>query len=190
MDRKIKTRPTTRPDGRARRWDRGIFLAVTFMLILTAAAQTAQAAERKLAFPVAGVVEKIMVVTGQAVKAGEALAALDPRPFAARARAAAENLLAARNTNKFATENHQRVKQLFDDMSTSTEELEKAQVLLFKAQAGLAQAKSAAVIRKWELERATLRAPKAGTVTVVPGYPGMVVNPLAVIAPVVILDMP
>jgi multidrug efflux system membrane fusion protein len=156
------------------------------MLLWSAAAE---AAGRKLAFPVAGVVEKIMVRAGQAVKAGDALAALDQRPFAARERAAAENLLAAENSNKFATENHQRVKQLFDDLSTSSEELEKAQVLLLKAQAGLARAKSAALISKWRLERATLRAPKAGTVAAVPGYPGMVVNPLAAITAVVILDM-
>ncbi len=189
MDKKIRTQLTHRLEKRARRWGQGVFWALTVVALWSGAAQTAQAAERKLAFPVAGVVERVMVGTGQVVKAGEALAALDLRPFAARARAAAENLLAARNTNKFAAENHQRVKQLFDDMSTSTEELEKAQVLLFKAQAALAQAKSAAAIRKWELERATLRAPKAGTVAVVPGYPGMVVNPLAVITPVVILDM-
>lgn len=186
MDRKIRIRPAVRPNGRMGRWGSGIFLALAAILLWSA---TAEAAGRKLAFPVAGVVEKIMVKTGQTVKAGAALAVLDLRPFAARARAAAENLLAAENTNKFANENHQRVKQLFDDLSTSTEELEKAQVLLFKAQAGLAKAKSAAVISKWELERATLRAPEAGTVAVVPGYPGMVVNPLAAITPVVILDM-
>ncbi len=187
MDKKIRTQSTARPGVWVmRRWGRGVFLAVAAMLLWTAAAQ---AAERKLAFPVAGVVERIMVRTGQAVKAGDALAALDLLPFAARSRAAAENLLAAKSNDKFATENHKRVRQLFDDLSTSGEELEKAQVMMFRARADLAQAKSAAEISKWELERATLRAPKAGTVAVVPGYPGLVVDPRTNITPVIILDM-
>ena len=50
----------------------------------------------------------------------------------------------------------------------------------------LAQKRAAA----GRVERATLRAPAAGTVEAVRGYPGMVVDPRAAIVPVVIVDVP
>ena len=79
---------------------------------------------------------------------------------------------------------------MFDDLSTSGEELEKADLALAKAQAKHARARARAERAAWRLDRATLRASGAGTVKAVPGYPGMVVDSRAAITPVVVLDVP
>ncbi len=164
--------------------------AAVLALVLLAASGAAFAAERKLAFPVEGVVQEVLVRSGQALKAGAAVARLDPRPLAARKSAADAGLKAAEARLKFAVQNRGRAKQLFDDLSTSAEELEKADIALINARADRAGAKAEAGIAAWRLAHATLRAPVAGTVAAVPGYAGMVVNPAAEITPVVILTTP
>ena len=55
-------------------------LAPVLAVILLAASGAAFAAERKLAFSVEGVVQEVLVKAGQALKAGAAMARLDPRP--------------------------------------------------------------------------------------------------------------
>jgi len=169
---------------------KAVFAVLFLSLLFLAPALAAQAAERGLAFAVAGVVSEILVKPGQTVSAGQPLARLDLRPFAARKKAADQSLLAAGSAHKFATDSLTRVKQLFDDLSTSGEELEKAETGLFKARAGLAEAKAHAAVMAWELERATLRAARAGMVKAIPGYPGLVVNPQAQITPVVVVETP
>ena len=165
-------------------------LAPVLAVILLAASGAAFAAERKLAFPVEGVVQEVLVKAGQALKAGAAMARLDPRPLAARKSAADTGLKAAEARLTFAVQNRGRAKQLFDDLSTSAEELEKAEIALIDARAERARARAEADIAAWRLAHATLRAPVAGTVAAVPGYAGMVVNPAEKITPVVILTTP
>ncbi len=160
--------------------------AVAALLMVSGAAG---AAERKLAFAIRGVVAEVMARTGQSVDAGQALARLDTRPLEARRKAAVARLQSARITLEYAKKNKNDTKQLFDDLSASGEDLEKAEIRLAEARAKHARARARTEIIAWKLARATLRAPAAGTVRGVPGYPGMVVNPNASIDPVVILDI-
>lgn len=162
------------------------------VLITTLIAVSAQghATERKLAFPVAGVIDKVMVRGGQSVKSGAPLAVLDLAPLKALKDSADADLRAANSKLTFATQNRNRVKQLFDDLSTSAEELERAELALIDAIAGKVRARATADIAAWNLTHATLRAPSDGTVLSVPGYGGMVVNPAAAITPVVVLSSP
>ena len=164
--------------------------AALLVVGLVSAPGSSQAAERKLAFPVAGVVAKVMVQTGQQVKVGDALAQLDLTAFKALKDAADAGLRAAGQTLTFATQNRNRAKQLFDDLSTSAEELERAELKLIQAVADKVRAQAQAEIASWNLNRATLRAPSAGAVNSVPGYAGMVVDPAAAITTVVILSSP
>ena len=156
--------------------------------VMVAASGAANAAERKLSFAVRGVVAEVMVRAGQTVKAGDPLARLDLRIYEARKKAAVAALKAADNALEFATQDHQRVQQLFDDLSTSGEELEKMETAMLKAGAEREKAFSKAESADWRLQRATLRAPSAGTVKAVPGFAGMVVQPHAEITTVVILS--
>ncbi len=183
MDRKTRTSSIAR-------YSRGLTagLAVVVVLAAASAATGALAAERKLAFAVGGVVEKVMVKPGQRVSAGQPLAALDPAPLAARKKAAEAGLKAAQLVHIQAAENFERIRQLYDDLSTSREELEKAEKHLAEAAAHLEKSKARSVIAAWRLERATLRAPGAGVVKSVPGYPGLVVHPRAGFTPVVVLQ--
>lgn len=166
-----------------------VWIAV-LVVALFAASSPAHAAERKLAFPVAGVVETVMVRSGQSVKAGAPLAVLDRAPLKALKETADADLRAAERKLTFATQNRDRAKQLFDDLSTSAEVLERTELALIQAIADKVRANAMADIAAWNLQRATLRAPSNGTVRSVPGYPGMVVNPAAAITPVVVLSNP
>jgi len=159
---------------------------MTAVLMLTWG--TAEAADRKLAFAVAGVVDKVMVRAGQRVAAGAPLSQLDLAPFEARAAAGEAALAAAEMDLKHAEENLTRVQQLYDDLSTSGQALEEARSKLAHARARHLKTKARAEMAAWRRDRATLRAPRAGTVSAVPGYPGLVVNPRAAITTVVILN--
>lgn len=159
------------------------------MVVLVLLASGAEAAERKLAFAVDGVIAEVTVKAGQDVKAGTPLARLDLVPFRARKRAADEGIAAAQLTLKFSEDNVKRVKQLFDDLATSREELDKVHTELAKAKADVARARGRAEIAAWKLDRATLKAPKDGKVVSVPGYPGQVVSVQAGSPAVVVLDM-
>lgn len=154
-----------------RRWGLCAFVAVS--LLLTAPAL----AEMRLAFAVPGIVTQVLVSSGQSVKEGAALAKLDARPFQARLRAARAAHDAAELELDFATDHKKRVQQLFDDLSTSAEELEGASRRVADAQAHKEATAADLSIASWELERATLTAPRNGTIGSVPGYPGLVVDP-------------
>ena len=156
-------------------------------LVLVAPSATPAAAERRLAFAVAGVVEAVMVRPGQKVAKGAELAKLDLRPLAAAARAAAAELKAAQLELEFATANMGRVKQLYDDLSTSKEELERATLRLARAEAGKETAAAADELARWQLERGTLVAPVAGVIQAITGYIGLVVDPAQRFTPVVVM---
>jgi len=145
-------------------------------------------AERALAFAVAGVVEAVLVKAGDGVEKGTELARLDLRVLRAEMAAAAAELKAARLELDLARKNLKRVKQLYDDLSTSLEELEEAELRVIDAEAGAETARADSEVAAWRFERGTLRAPAAGTVKGVPGYPGLVVEPEARFTPVVVLD--
>jgi multidrug resistance efflux pump len=80
------------------------------------------------------------------------------------------------------------VRELFDALSTSQEEVEKVKIEHAKAMSGYQAAKSNAEIATWNFQRATLKAPFSGTVFAILGYPGMVINTNAGSPPIVIIS--
>jgi len=151
-------------------------------------AAPAEALERRLAFAVEGVVEAILVRSGQKVAKGTPLARLDLRVLSAEADAA---MAAAKSTELalgLAKTNAEQISQLYDDLSTSKEELDHAQVRLLTAEADHAAATAKTEAASWRLERGTLTAPVNGRVKSVTGYIGLVVNPAARFTPVVVMD--
>ncbi len=161
-------------------------MAVAVMVV--GIAVPANAGERRLAFAVAGVVDKVLVRSGQKVAAGTPLAVLDLLPLSAVKRAADAGVVAAALDHKLSVANMQRVRQLYDDLSASAEELEGAESKLAAAAADLAHATAEAEIAGWNLDHGTLRAPRSGVVSGIPGYAGLVVNPNARFTPVVNLN--
>jgi multidrug resistance efflux pump len=117
------------------------------------------------------------------------LARLDSRPLGARKRAADARAALASEVFVRAGKNLSLVQQLYDDLATSGEELEKAQAELARAKADHEVALARADLAAWRLERTTLKAPAKGTVTQVPGYRGLVVHPRAGNYPVVLFQV-
>ncbi len=164
------------------------------LLVLTAflglGASTAEAGDRKLAFAVSGVVETLNVKAGDKIAAGSVLARLDQTPFKARKRAADVAAASAKLIVDLAAVKLEQMRELFDALSTSQEEVEKAEIAHANALASYESAKAKAEIAAWRLARASLVAPFAGTVSAVPGYPGMVVNIYAGSSAVVVVKTP
>ncbi len=161
--------------------------AFVFIAALGVAFQ-AQAGERALAFPVRGVVAEVMVSSGKSVARGAPLVRLDMTTFKAHLNSAQAGLKAAESVLAFALRNRDDVKQLYDDLSTSGEDLEKAEIRLANAEASLGKAREYAEIAAWNFEKATLRAPAPGIVKSVRGYAGLVVDPRSGLVPVIILS--
>lgn len=166
-------------------------LSLTLLaLLLFLGSNSAQAAERRLSFGVSGIVAALKVKRGDSVKAGTVLAVLDQTTFKARKRAADADVVAGRLIVELAAAKLNQMRELFDALSTSQEEVEKAEIGHAHALSGYEKAKSKAEIAAWRLQRATLRSPFAGTVSAVPGFPGMVINTYAGIQAVVTLNVP
>lgn len=159
-------------------------------LLLTMGASGAVAAERKLSFAVSGVIAALKVRSGDSVKAGAVLAVLDLTTFNARKRSADAKATSAKLILDLAEVKLNQIRELFDALSASQEEVEAAEISFANAQSSYQGAKAKAEVTAWRLQRATLRAPFSGTVSAVPGYPGMIINPYAVILPVVVVNAP
>jgi len=165
-----------------------IGLAVLLNLSLSV---QAKAAERALSFAVSGVVAEIKVKSGDAVAEGAALAVLDKRPLEARKRAADARLATAKAVHDLSKRRFKQLQELYEALSASAEQVEKAEIAYVNARADLAGAKAKAEVCAWKLEHATLRAPFAGTIGRVSGYSGQVINTEAAPSqPVVTLDTP
>ncbi|MBF0249987.1 MAG: biotin/lipoyl-binding protein [Alphaproteobacteria bacterium] len=162
----------------------GMFAAVGLWI----SGPAAFAAERPLGFAVSGVVAAVHVRAGDAVKAGDVLAALDAQPFEARKAAADAVQAAAKVILDTADLRLKQTQELFDALSTSAETVEQARTERARARIRFEDARRDARVAAWELDRAALKAPFAGTVRAVPGYPGMVVALDGGAPAVVVLD--
>lgn len=169
---------------------RTLAVAVLLAGLALASPGPVRAAEHALAFAVSGVVAEIKVNVGDAVEAGQALAVLDTRPFLARKRAADAAVKATRTVLDLASLRLTQVQELFDALSTSAEQVEIATTAKAQATQAHEDAKAQAELAAWALERATLSAPFAATVSAVPGYAGQVVELAAGVSPVVTLNRP
>ena len=157
-------------------------------LFLTLGANPAQAVDRKLSFGVSGVVITLKVKVGDHVKAGDVLAILDPTVHKARKRSADANAKASKLIVELAEVKLTQMRDLFDALSTSQEEVEKAEIAHAHAFATYEKARSRAEITGWRLHNTALKSPFSGTVTDVAGYPGMVINKFAGTQTVVIVN--
>jgi len=167
-----------------------LFPAILALIALVLAQGPAMAAEKALSFAVSGVVAEIAVKAGAGVAKGAVLARLDPRPFQAERQAAEARAAMTATVLEISDRRLQQTRDLFDSLSTSAEEVEKAEATAARATADDAAAKAALAIARWREERAVLVAPFAGTVARIPGYPGLIVEPAAGAAPVVVIEAP
>ena len=136
----------------------------------------AGAADHNLSFAVSGVVASVTVKIGDQVKVGTVLAVLDLTPFYAVKRSTEAASTFAKLMLDISEVRLRQAQELFDALSTSGEEVEKARIEYEKSLSGYLNALSEDEIATWRLQKATLRAPFLGTISAVPGYPGIVIN--------------
>lgn len=163
---------------------------VALVMMVMALPSASWAADRSLSFAVSGVVLEIKVQPGAAVAAGDVLAVLDLTPFQAKVQAADASVKASKVILDLAARRLQQTQELFDALSTSAEQVELAQTTQANAKMAYENARRDAAVAAWNLARATLKAPSAGTVASIPGYVGQVVNLRAETAPVVVVNTP
>lgn len=156
--------------------------------VLTGASLDALGAERKLTFATRGVVDKIMVKPGDMVEAGQPLAKLNTMPAKTHLGVMKATVRETEQAYTLAEKALQRERELFDAISTTSAKVEAAELAMAEADTKLTQAQGRLAIAKMRLGHTTLKAPFAGKVASIPGFPGQVVNPGAYREPVVVLD--
>ena len=133
------------------------------------------AAEIELTTRVSGVVDQVLVKSGQRVSKGTVLLRLGQTILQARVDEATAEHMRAQVDEKDATREMGRAQEMFDRTVSSTSELDAAQLRQARAQATLAAAAARRVIAEQNLKDAVLRAPFDGVVSAIPGAPGTVV---------------
>lgn len=146
------------------------------LLLVPLSTNQSKASEHNLTFAVSGVVASIKVKIGDQVKVGTVLAILDLTPFNAVERSTEAASTLAKLMLDISEVRLKQAQELFDALSTSGEEVEKAEIEYAKALAVYQNAKSQNEIASWRMQQATLRAPFPGTISAIPGYPGIVIN--------------
>jgi len=164
-----------------------IFLTISIILISNSW-NNAFAIEQKLSFAVSGIISDITVRPGQTVTAGTVLARLDLTQFKAKKKAFDAAVIAAELEYNIINERLEQIQQLYDDLSTSREELQNTKIQEARARVALEIARANAKTASWNLQHAVLSSPRSGIVRRIEGYAGLVVNPEARFTPIVILD--
>jgi RND family efflux transporter MFP subunit len=125
---------------------------------------------------VSGVVDEVLVKTGQRVKKGTVLLRLGKTVLQARLDEATAEQARAQADEADARRELDRAQELFNRTVSSTSELEAATLRHARAQAALAAAGARRVIAQKDLDDADLMAPIDGVVSALPGGPGTVVT--------------
>jgi membrane fusion protein, multidrug efflux system len=131
--------------------------------------------ESRLGFRIGGKITRRPADIGQAVKAGQVLAQLDPQDLKLGEEAATAALVAARVNLDQAAADYRRFKELLDKGFISSAELERRDTALKSAQAQFDQAKVQSNVQGNQARYAVLLADAAGVVTGIDAEPGMVV---------------
>jgi membrane fusion protein (multidrug efflux system) len=118
----------------------------------------------KLSALVAGRVVAVAVAEGDAVRMGQVVAEIDPRPFQDQRRQAAAAVDQAVAAEAGARSNLERTQRLFERGIAARKEVEDAQVELASAQAAVEQARAALATADRQLERTRVVSPLAGEV--------------------------
>ncbi|MDA8127514.1 MAG: efflux RND transporter periplasmic adaptor subunit [Betaproteobacteria bacterium] len=137
---------------------------------------------------VSGVVEVVLVKSGQRVKKGAVLLRLDRTVLQARLEEALADQARAQADEAEAKREQGRAQELYDRTVSSTSELETAQLRYARAKAALAATRARRTIAQKNLADAELRAPFDGVVNAIPGGPGTVVAADCQPQPLVILN--
>ncbi|NIC40635.1 efflux RND transporter periplasmic adaptor subunit [Aquabacterium sp. A08] len=132
--------------------------------------------ESRLGFRVGGQLLQRPAEVGQAVKAGQLLALLDPRDYQAAAQAAAAQVAAARTQRDLAAADLRRFESLRAQGFISGAELERRQTGLNAAQAALDQAQAQATVQQNQAGYTRLLADADGVVVAVEAEPGQVLG--------------
>jgi membrane fusion protein, multidrug efflux system len=131
--------------------------------------------ESRLGFRIGGKITRRPAELGQAVKAGQVLAQLDPQDLKLGEEAATAALVAARANVDQAAADYRRFKELLDKGFISSAELERRDTALRSAQAQFDQAKAQSNVQGNQAGYAVLLADASGVVTGIDAEPGMVV---------------
>lgn len=132
--------------------------------------------ESRLGFRVAGKLVRRAVELGQAVKAGQVLAQLDPQDYKLATEAARAQVAAAATNRDLAAADFKRFKELRDQNFISGAELERRETTLKAAQAQLDQAQAQLNSQGNQASYTTLVADMSGVVTAINAEPGQVVS--------------
>jgi RND family efflux transporter MFP subunit len=135
----------------------------------------AAAARVELTTAVPGVVEEVLVVTGQRVKVGQPLLRLDATRYRARVEAAEGAVLKVREEAAEAARALARTQDLYDSAVGSTTELDAARLRDAHARGELQQAAAQLKIARKDLDDTVLRAPFSGVVHKRLAEPGLLV---------------
>ncbi len=130
--------------------------------------------ESRLGFRVAGKLLQRHAELGQAVKAGQLLAQLDPQDYQLAQDAARAQVAAAQTQRDLAAADLKRFQALRDQNFISSAELERRDTTLKAAQAQLEQAQAQLASQGNQAAYTRLTAPAAGVVTAVEAEPGQV----------------
>ena len=131
--------------------------------------------ESRLGFRVSGKITQRLVELGQRVKAGQALAQLDPRDYRLAADAAKAQLAVAATNRDLAAADFKRFKELKDQNFISGAELERREASLKAAQAQFEQAQAQLSGQGNQASYTSLVADVSGVVTGVEAEAGQVV---------------
>jgi len=162
-------------------------LGVVLVTLLSPPVQAADGVE--LTTRVSGVVDSVLVASGQQVRKGTVLLRLDDTILRARADEAAAELAHAEAGAAEAGRDYERAQELFNRTVSSTGELDAAVARQARARAAVAGAQARLTIARKNLADAELKAPFDARVAAIPGMPGTVIaadcqpRPLVVLTP-------
>lgn len=139
------------------------------------AAEIRARTESRLSFRVGGKMVKRLVDAGQAVKAGQALAQIDPQDLQLSQQASQAALVAAKASLDLSEAEFKRYKELKDQGFISGMELDRREASLKAARAQMEQVRAQAGVQGNQASYALLAADVSGVVTGVDVEPGAVV---------------
>lgn len=140
------------------------------------AAEIRARTESRLSFRVAGKMVRRMVDAGQAVKAGQALAQIDPQDLQLGQQAAQAGLVAAKANLDLSEAEFKRYKELKDQGFISGMELDRREATLKSARAQFEQVRAQAGVQVNQASYAVLVADASGVITGVDAEPGAVLS--------------
>jgi multidrug efflux system membrane fusion protein len=134
-----------------------------------------------------GVVEQVLVKSGQKVEKGDILLKLDQKQLQQRVKACKVRIEMLELAEMEAEREYERNEELYDRGLLADRDIQNAEITYLKAQTELEMARADSVNARKALEYSTLKAPFNGEIRAVMAYPGMAVSNQMSITPLIIL---